>query len=308
VPKKESEKESITVSFIRAFIITPLIFLIILASIFAYSGVWPPLVVIESESMQHSDTTSYIGTIDTGDIVVVKGIDSFDEVVTYVEGIASGHYTYGEAGDVIIYHHSGMSKPIIHRAIVNLVYNYTGGGFDIPSLANLPADMWEVPGENVWWNLKKSVVLNDVGYANTTVQIDLETMLFYMSQRGEMHGGLITLGDHNWDVDENGNVIGKYDQKWIRSVQEPIREEWLIGKARGELPWFGLLKLWANGAVPANTPHNSEINLFVTLGLIFIIPMILDVGHSSLKRRGIEPFKQTKRIFSRHRDGRRREK
>jgi len=115
------------ISTIKAFIIAPLIFLIVLAAIFAYSGIWPPMVVVESESMQHSDTTSYIGVIDTGDIVVVKRVDQIQEVTTYVEGVASGYSTYGEPGDVIIYDRPGMAKPIIHRAIVNLEYNLTGG-------------------------------------------------------------------------------------------------------------------------------------------------------------------------------------
>ena len=184
-------------SSLKAFIVAPLIFLIVLGSIFAYSGIWPPLVVIESKSMQHSPTESYIGVIDTGDIVIVKGSDSIDDVVTYVEGYATGFETYSEYGDVIIYYRSGMEKPVIHRAIVELEYNFTGGGFDIPSLQNFPASMWSVPGEKTWWNLKESVTLYDIGYANVKVEIDLASMLSYMQARGTPHGGLITMGDNN---------------------------------------------------------------------------------------------------------------
>lgn len=302
MPKEE--KEGALVSSIKAFIVAPLIFLIVLAAVFAYSGVWPPLVVIESESMQHSDTTSYIGVIDTGDIVVVKGIGSMDEVTTYIEGVASGHYTYGEAGDVVIYHRSGMAKPIIHRAIVNLVYNYTGGGFDVPSLANVPAEMWSVPGgERTWWNLQRTLVLHDVGYAGATVEIDLGAMLSYMAQRGNMHGGLVTLGDHNWE-EINGTVVGKYDQRWISSVREPVREDWIVGKARGELPWFGLLKLWATGTAPDSTPDNSKTNLFIALGLIIAVPIVLDLTAALLRRRGIEPFGWAKRWSRRDKEKR----
>ena len=103
------------------------------------------MVVVESKSMQHSDRSS-IGVIDTGDIVMVRSVGSADEVVTYLRGVATGHSTYGEPGDVIIYHKSGMSRPIIHRAIAALEYNATGGGFDVPELANVPASMWSVPG------------------------------------------------------------------------------------------------------------------------------------------------------------------
>lgn len=296
MPKGESKKEDVLVSSIKAFIVAPLIFLIVLAAVFAYSGVWPPLVVIESESMQHSDTTSYIGVIDTGDIVVVKDVTGLDDVTSYMEGVATGHSTYGEYGDVVIYHRPGMEKPIIHRAILELEYNFTGGGFDIPALADVPASMWDVPGEEKrWWNLKQSVELHDIGYRNATVLIDLGSMLTYMEARGNPHGGLITMGDHNWDV-VNGTVVGKYDQKWISTIREPVRADWIVGKARGELPWFGLLKLWATGTAPADTPQNSQDNLIVALALIIAIPVALDVSNSLLKRRGIELFGWTSRL------------
>ncbi|HOL08362.1 MAG TPA: S26 family signal peptidase, partial [Methanomassiliicoccaceae archaeon] len=155
MPTGKPKKEGVLASSIKAFIVAPIIFLIVIAAIFIYSGIWPPMVVVESKSMQHSDDTSYIGVIDTGDIVVVKKVNGFDEVTTYIEGLADGHSTYGEPGDVIIYYRDGMPKPIIHRAIVMLEYNSTGGGFDVPTLANVPSETWSVPGgEKVWWNLK----------------------------------------------------------------------------------------------------------------------------------------------------------
>ena len=59
---------------------------------FAYSGNWPPMVVIESGSMEHTDNPLYdepgfthIGTIDTGDLVVVKEARK-SEIVTYLQG------------------------------------------------------------------------------------------------------------------------------------------------------------------------------------------------------------------------------
>lgn len=295
----KGEESSSLMSSLKAFIVAPLIFLIVLGSIFAYSGIWPPLVVIESKSMQHSPTESYIGVIDTGDIVIVKGSDSIDDVVTYVEGYATGFETYSEYGDVIIYYRSGMEKPVIHRAIVELEYNFTGGGFDIPSLQNLPASMWSVPGERTWWNLKESVTLYDIGYADVRVEIDLASMLSYMQARGTPHGGLITMGDNNWYTEIDGTNVGRYDQKWITSVQEPITSEWLIGKSRGELPWFGLLKLWATNTAPSYTPENSKTGLLVSLGLIIAVPVALDASNSLLKKRGIDMFAWTHRLSPR---------
>ncbi|MBI0584807.1 MAG: S26 family signal peptidase [Methanomassiliicoccus sp.] len=267
-------------SSLKAFIIAPLIFLIVLGGIFAYSGVWPPMVVIESKSMQHADDSA-IGVIDTGDIVVVKEVSSLGQVTTYLEGVATGHSTYGEPGDVVIYYKAGMSKPIIHRALVGVVYNSTGGGFDIPELAGVPASMWSVPGEEKrWWNLQDSVELYDIGYLGVTVVLDLKAMLDFMTSptySGQPHGGIITMGDNNWYTGTDGTLQGKYDQKWISAVREPIKEEWIIGKARGELPWFGLIKLYATGSAPDYTPKNSQVNLVIALVLIITVPVAVDM-------------------------------
>jgi signal peptidase len=295
VPPREKRSKSV-LSSIKAFIIAPLIFLIVLGAVFAYSGVWPPLVVIESKSMQHG-VDSYIGVIDTGDIVIVKGVTSLGEVKTYMDSVNSGYSTYSERGDVVIYYKAGMDKPIIHRAICNLVYNTTGGGFDVPALKDVPAWMWSVPGgEKVWWNLKGNLELHGIGYANATVVLELAPMLDYMSARGSVHGGLITMGDNNWYNGPNGTVLGRYDQKYISSVREPIKAEWVIGEARGELPWFGLLKLYATGTAPSYTPKNSQTDLVVSLALIIAVPVALDITNSLLRRRGIEMFGWNKKL------------
>ena len=279
----------------KALFAAPVIFIIILAGLFAYSGIWPPLVVIESKSMQHSDTQSAIGVIDTGDLVVVKKATSASQVTTYVDGMSSGYSTYGEYGDVIIYYKSGLSKPIIHRAIVNLVYNQTGGGFDIPSLEKIPADEWSVSsGPQSCWNQKGTVDLKDVGYAHVTVHLDLAGMLNYFKDRDmRPHGGLITMGDNNWSPSTSGNV-GTYDQQSI--MKEPIQDTWIIGLARGEIPWFGLLKLWLTGAAPPYVPHNSEYYLMFTLGLLIGIPLAMDISNMYLKKRGVDMFGWTRSL------------
>ncbi|NLI74553.1 MAG: hypothetical protein GX369_07275 [Euryarchaeota archaeon] len=243
------------------------------------------MVVIESESMQHSDTTSYIGVIDTGDIVIVKGVKSYEEITTYVEGLANGHHTYGAPGDVIIYYREGMSKPVIHRAMLHLDYNSTSKGFDIPSLANIPEDKWDVTnGEKVWWNLKDELILYDIGHANAVMRIDLSAMLSFMANNNNMHGGIITLGDNNWEIID-GTPIARYDQYWMTAMPEPIMEEWIIGKARGELPWFGLMKLWITGTLPDDTPMNSKRNLVASIGVLIFAPIIIDISYSIMRQR-----------------------
>ena len=95
---------------------------VVFGVLYAYSGVWPPIVVIESSSMQHGDYSQF-GIIDTGDIVLVKNTPA-DKVVTYVEARFSdkNHKTYGDYGDVIIYN-APSGDSIIHRAILYAYYD-----------------------------------------------------------------------------------------------------------------------------------------------------------------------------------------
>ncbi len=113
---KESSKK-FAADTAKDIIISVVIVAVIFLSLYAYTQNWPPLVVIESESMQHG-SISHIGTADTGDIVLVKKVYSEDDVVTYVEGRMKNYHTYGDYGNVIIYNYNGQS--IIHRAIMYL--------------------------------------------------------------------------------------------------------------------------------------------------------------------------------------------
>ncbi len=125
-----------------------LIMAVILGAIYAYTGVWPPLVVVESASMQHSDSESYLGVIDTGDLVFVQAAPARTDVVTYVQGRATGYTTYGDYGDVIVFRlfNRPQDTPIIHRAIMYVIPNGTCGPAcaDVPELALL--SHWEALG------------------------------------------------------------------------------------------------------------------------------------------------------------------
>ncbi len=274
------------------------VIMIVFTAMTAYSGVWPPLVVVESSSMQHSDDTSSMGVIDTGDMVMIKAQNQ--EPITYVEGYLTGHRTYSGYGDVIVYrpYGDGRYTPIIHRAICWLEYNESGdGSFDLPELAAYPSEMWESffdgnsQGQR-WWDLTGMVKLYQIGYANVTVEIDLASILYYMETHlVEDASGYVTMGDHNW-VKKEGERIGIIDQYSI--VRLPIDEDWIIGVARGELPWFGLIKLYLTGTAPDNGPGNSITNLVICLALIVILPLGVDYTMFRLDRRGIHLFK-TKR-------------
>jgi len=271
------EKARKLLGAIKGFFIAILVVLIVIGSLYLYSGIWPPEVVIESASMQHSDTRSYIGVIDTGDIVVPKKIGSASEVRPYLDSIESGYMTYSGYGDVIIYRPLGSESrtPVIHRALCRVEYNSTGGGFDVPALKDVPASTWNVTGgPKEYYNIKTTLVLYDIGFDHVTVSINLGAL--------SKHSGLITLGDNN-----NGQV----DQMTMICPNEPVRPEWIHGLSRGELPWFGLLKLWISGPAPKSpVPQNSVNNLFISLALLIAVPISIDAISLILERKGIDPW------------------
>ena len=251
-----------------------------LAVLSAVNGMWPPLLAVESKSMQHSDDTSQVGIIDTGDVVVGRAAGD-GEVRTYMGSIADGYSSFGSYGDVVIFQPEGGGIPVVHRAILELVY--TGHGtFDIPELAGVPGYLWAAPGaDGRWWDLNDTVELFQVGYAHAAVRIDLEAML--MSMEGAPHGGLVTMGDNNW-FEVGGKRIGSIDQGAL--VSGPVPWDSVIGKVVGEVPWIGSLRLWLTGTAPDYLPVNSIAGLIAAIGLIAALPLSIWAMASFAERRG----------------------
>ena len=234
----------------------------ILLAMYAYTGLWPPLVVVESDSMMHSeDNVSYVGVIDTGDLVLVKSVDSDSDVETYMDGYASGHRTYGDYGDVIIYNVNGneLGTPIIHRAIIYLEANADGNSFRSESLRDIDDGKWSTSDPSDTWDHLTSVLrIFDVGFQSETVTID--------TSRLTVASGFITKGDHNDNVDQS-----------LSQRSTPVKVSWIVGNARGEIPWFGLLKLWFTDSLGSDAPENSVRNLWISLAFIVIGPILIDV-------------------------------
>ena len=267
----ESLKENIF-DWIKDIVIAVVIISIIMGALYAYTGNWPPMVVVESESMQHSDDTSYIGVIDTGDIVLSKHVDSRAEITTYVVGRATGYMTYGDFGDVIIYKPYGRDvTPIIHRAVLYLVWNSTERAYDAPGLKNLQygKDYWVSDGEE-WRDIRGSITIVNYGYDHRNMTIPVYTIIRNFELLGkEPHSGYITAGDHNI---AKGHGV---DQPEI--CREPVKFTWIVGKAEGELPWFGIIKLMFSGTLSAHpAPANSWMMLIISLILLFVVPAIIE--------------------------------
>lgn len=103
--------------WIREVLSSALIVLAIGLVLFAVSGVWPPMVAVESGSMEPN--------MEKGDLIFVTEPDRFAPdaadnnvgVVTYAKGKEAGYTTFGSYGSVIVYHEPGRyGPPIIHRA------------------------------------------------------------------------------------------------------------------------------------------------------------------------------------------------
>ncbi|MFC7070164.1 S26 family signal peptidase [Halobaculum lipolyticum] len=85
--------------------------------LFAVAGVWPPMVAVESGSMEPH--------MERGDLVFITEPDRFAPafahegtgIVTYETGVEEGYSTFGTAGSVVVYRPPGEGgPPIIHRA------------------------------------------------------------------------------------------------------------------------------------------------------------------------------------------------
>lgn len=172
--------------------------------LFGVSGIWPPLVAVESQSMDpHIQIGDFVFIMDehrfAGDEAVVYNGESTG-VVPYQIGKETGYKTFGEYGDVIIYrpNGNGSKTPIIHRA-----------------------RLWVNKGENWYDEADQSFV----GNADNCIELE------YCPAP---HAGFITKGD-------NKVTNGIYDQ--VAGISGPVKPSWIIGTAEIRIPWLGYLKL-----------------------------------------------------------------
>ncbi|WP_256685589.1 S26 family signal peptidase [Halococcus qingdaonensis] len=139
------------VAFVREVLSSVAIVAIVGLLLFAISGLWPPMVAIESPSMEPH--------MERGDLVFLMEEHRFPGgaayngtgVVPYQAGAAADYKEFSEYGDVIVYQPDGSTQktPIIHRARfwVNDSENwyakaneeYLAGADSCEELANCPA-------------------------------------------------------------------------------------------------------------------------------------------------------------------------
>jgi signal peptidase len=190
-----SESEDSWVLFAQDIVTSVAAVLLVGVYLFAISGVWPPMVAIESGSMEPN--------MQVNDLAFVMETDRFqpdaahDEtgVVTARQGAETGYTQFGNSGDVIVFEPNGNGRrtPIIHRAM-----------------------FWVEEGEN-WCEMANPAYLGDGETDARACEAS--------------HAGFITKGDANptYDQVQNGLtepvkpewVVGTAEQRvpllgWIR--------------------------------------------------------------------------------------------
>jgi signal peptidase len=188
------------------------------ALLFAVSGVWPPMVAVESPSMTPN--------MKTGDLVFVMEAERFPgEGATGDTGVVTAHtgrttdvdYSkFDRQGDVIVYAPGGNegTTPIIHRAM-----------------------FWVEDGEN-WYEEANKQAIGRYSECGDSPDEALPNC-------PAPHAGFITKGDAN----------GIYDQ--AQGLSAPVRPSWVVGTAEVRVPWLGCIRLrterCTNAALGADT-------------------------------------------------------
>lgn len=105
------------VVFLRDALSSVLTVVVIALVLFAISGIWPPLVAVESGSMDpHMHRGDLVFLVDEQRFAPDEAVGGTG-VVTHREGQETGYWSFGDYGNVVVFKpNGGQSTPIIHRA------------------------------------------------------------------------------------------------------------------------------------------------------------------------------------------------
>ena len=248
-------------SWIREALLAGGLIAVLISVLVLMTGSWPPMVVIESNSMQH-DENGEVGSIDAGDLVLVMTPERKD-IITFVEATESGgdfegYESHGMPGDVIIYQKNGGSDtPVIHRALLEVVEN-TSGGWDVPgtTLRNVSSISWTF----------------DIlcPYHGRAYDLRIEDW-------DPVHAGYLTKGDNNdCMIDQpEANTLSQgpgLSDEFGNPVQT-TKGEWVMGVAGAEIPWVGSIKLGLSDN-SQSVPDSTWSKLILTAIVLLAIPAV----------------------------------
>jgi signal peptidase len=252
--QKEEEKgiierfrtsESPSMVFIREILWVVAVVAGIALFLFLVSGTWPAVVTVESESM--------VPHMNVGDLVFVVSADRYGALQTWEAGKESGYTKFGEYGDVLIYEPNGAAgsiipgigggvHPIIHRAMTDIppgqavpVYYYFYQGMGTPS-SYLPVTIvdneWTLADGTIVARIDNGMIVPD------RENITPEQGYIVPSNMVAEESGYITKGDNNVRSDQ-GSYLNRNDI----GILQPVRPEWVVGKALFAIPLLGYIPL-----------------------------------------------------------------
>jgi signal peptidase len=178
--------------------------------LFAISGIWPPMVAVESPSMEPNMNTGDLVFVVDNDRFVPDAAVSHDNRTTGVvpaeRAAGTGHTEFARPGDVIIFMPDGNDRktPVIHRAM-----------------------LFVTEAEN-WYDRAVALDSGAVGNAESCDELN---------NCPAPHAGFVTKGDNN----------PKYDQQTTLSA--PVKPQWIIGTAELKVPYLGYIRLAFAGQV-----------------------------------------------------------
>ncbi|WP_281195945.1 S26 family signal peptidase [Halorubrum sp. F4] len=168
--------------WLREMLSSVAVVLLIGLILFAVSGVWPPMVAVESASMEPN--------MKTGDLVFVTEpgrlapdvADNDLGVVTHETGEESDYRTFGEYGSVVIYQPPGrQASPIIHRAMFHVE----------------EGENWYARADDRFHNADDCAELRNCPAP---------------------HAGFVTLGDNNRQYDQANGLAEPVAAEWVTGV------------------------------------------------------------------------------------------
>jgi signal peptidase len=174
--------------------------------LFAISGIWPPMVAVESGSMEPNRERGDLVFVVDSDRFVPENAPVHDGTSTGVlpadRAAETGYRSFGGYGDVIVYQRNGRTDrtPVIHRAM-----------------------LWVEEGEN-WYDRADPAY---IGGASSCRQLN---------HCPAPHAGFITLGDANPAYDQHRGPSS--------SLSAPVKPEWVIGTAEVKVPYLGRVRLF----------------------------------------------------------------
>jgi signal peptidase len=150
--------------------------------LFAISGVWPPMVAVESGSMEpHMQKGDLVFMTEAGRFVPAAAHEGTG-VVTRETGREAGYWKFGDYGSVVVYDEPrDAGPPVIHRA-----------------------HFWVESGENWYDRANPDYVIGN----------DCEELLNCPAP----HAGFVTKGDANDEYDQANGIAEPVRPAWIVGV------------------------------------------------------------------------------------------